>query len=200
MIKGVDLSHWEQGFDFVKGVKDGIVFMMTKASEGTGVDVTCGPLCRKAKAAGIKYTGIYHFFHSNVPIGSQIATYMKQFKNTPNEMGPILDLEETSTNGHSFQQVAELALEWLEQAEAQTSKVPLLYIDMNMLNLTGIGRDPRFQKYPRWIARYSSHAPTYNWEFWQFTDKGEEGADTDWFNGSEDDLQKFLGLLVDGRG
>lgn len=193
MIKFVDTSHYELGFNFVKGVADGVVGMMTKASEGLGRDKTCSTLIAKARSAGIKYCGMYHFFHSNIPVQAQVKMYLSAYKQTATELPPILDLEESSVNGHSFSDVANLALEWLELVESATGKVPMLYIDMNMLALTGIGRDPRFAKYARWIAKYSSTAPP-SFEFWQFTDKGEQGADTDWYNGSEADLGKFLGV------
>lgn len=193
-IMGVDVSHWEAKFDFVKGVKDGVVFMMTKASESRSVDSTCASECAKAKAAGIKYTGAYHFFHSSIPIADQWSVYSRQVRNIKLEMSPILDLEETSVDGRNLSDVKEDALQWLELAEKSTGKVPILYIDMNMLNLLGLNKDPRFNKYPRWIAKYSKTAPTVGWTFWQFTDKGEQGADTDWFHGTEEDIKKFLGI------
>lgn len=193
-IKGVDLSHWQKGFNFVKGVADGIVFMMTKASEGLGLDSTCAALVSEAKKAGIKYTGIYHFFHANISVSQQVAEFMRQWNAVKTEMGPILDLEETSINGHSYSQVKELALEWLEQVLTASGRIPMLYIDENVLHLTAISSDERFKKFPLWIAKYSSAEPPQMWEFWQYTDKGEQGADTDWFNGSESDLAKFLGI------
>lgn len=193
MVKGIDVSHWEQGFDFVKGVKDGVAFMMTKASEGLGLDQTCSKLCAKAKAAGVQFTGIYHFFHANVSVMAQIATYAKQYDAVKTEMPPIMDLEETSTNGHPDSEVRELALQWLQAAEFKWKRVPILYIDMNMINRLGVMKDQRFQKYPLWVARYNSQAPPMHWYFWQFTDHGEQGADTDWFYGSTDDLAKFIG-------
>lgn len=195
-IEGVDTSHWEQKFDFKKGVEDGIKFMMTKASEGVGRDITCANLVGRAEEAGIKRTGIYHFFHANIRIQEQMATYMSQYRSVATNMGPILDLEETSVNGKTYAQVKELALQMLQAMEAEIGKVPVLYIDMNMLNLTGINNDARFNKYPRWIAKYSSSAPTTGWTFWQFTDKGEQGADTDWFHGTEADMDKFFGIAA----
>lgn len=195
-IKGVDLSHWEKGFDFAKGVKDGVVFMMTKASEGLGADSTCEGLCEKAKEAGIKFTGIYHFFHTNIAVQPQLTEYLSKYLKIATEMGPILDLEETSVNGKTFTQVREAAYEWLVEAEKSTGKSPILYIDMNMLNQTGIAKDARFNRFTRWIARYSSSEPTYSWSFWQYTDKGEQGADTDWYHGSIEDMQKQFGKVV----
>lgn len=193
-IKGVDLSHWEKGFDFAKGVKDGVVFMMTKASEGLGLDSTCAALCEKAKEAGIKFTGIYHFFHANLGVSEQIDEYLAQYNKIKTEMGPILDLEETSVNGRTFSQVREAALVWLVRMEQITGKTPILYIDMNMLNQTGIAKDARFNRFTRWIARYSSSEPTDSWSFWQYTDKGEQGADTDWYHGTIEDMAKQFGV------
>lgn len=194
MIKFVDTSHYETGFNFVKGVADGVVGMMTKASEGLGVDKTCALLIGKARQAGIKYCGMYHFFHSNIPVAAQVKNFLSVYKQTATELPPILDLEEASVNGQTYLTVKEMALEWLEQVEAATGKVPMLYLDENMNALTGVGRDQRFNKYPRWFAKYSTQAPPQAFEFWQFTDRGEQGADTDWFNGDEAALRKFLGM------
>lgn len=193
-IMGVDVSHWEKGFDFIKGVADGLIFMMTKASEGTGLDKTCASEIAKAAAAGVKYKGMYHFFHAHISVAAQISAFFKQYIPTKNEMPPILDLEETSVNGKSVVQVKDAALDWLQTAEAKSGKTPILYIDMNMMNILGINNDARFNRFPRWIARYSANEPTVAWTFWQYTDKGEQGADTDWFHGSEADLKVFLGI------
>lgn len=193
-IMGVDVSHYETGFDFAKGVKDGVVFMMTKASEGTGLDNTCVSECKKAAAAGVKYKGIYHFFHAHINVASQISAFFKQYSAVKTEMSPILDLEETSVNGKSPAQVKDAALDWLFQAEQKSGKVPMLYIDVNMINVLGILKDSRFNKYPLWVARYSSSEPAVAWMFWQFTDKGEQGADTDWFHGDEAALKAFLNI------
>lgn len=190
-IMGVDVSHYETSFDFVKGKADGVVFMMTKASEGTGLDKTCASECQKAHDAGIKYKGVYHFHHANVDVGVQVKAYLGQYKSVTSEMPPILDLEETSVNGKTYAKVKDSALLWLESVEQQVGRVPILYIDMNMVNLLEINSDTRFNKYPRWVARYSVNEPTVAWTFWQFTDKGEQGADTDWFHGSEADLAAF---------
>lgn len=194
-IMGVDVSHYETGFDFVKGVKDGVEFMMTKASEGVSVDSTCASECAKAAKAGVKRRGIYHFHHTSISTASQLAIFLKQYKASDQNMPPILDLEETSVDGHTYSQVKESALALLVAMEAATGKIPLLYIDMNMVSLLGIQSDTRFTKYPRWIAKYSATEPTINWTFWQFTDKGEQGADTDWFHGTEADLDKFIGAV-----
>lgn len=190
-IMGVDVSHYETGFDFVKGMKDGVVFMMTKASEGYGVDSTCASEIAKARAAGIKFTGCYHFFHASKSVQNQVNIYMAQYNPAKTEMPPILDLEETSVDGMGSMAVKASALAWLKEVEKRTNEVPILYVDMNMINLLGLVRDPDFQKYPMWVARYSSAEPTVAWTFWQFTDKGEQGADTDWFHGSIDDLKAF---------
>lgn len=197
-IKGVDVSHWEAGFNFVKGVEDGVVFMMTKASESRSGDSTCASECAKAQAAGVKYKGAYHFFHASLPVADQVAVYMKQIKNIKLEMSCILDLEETSVDGKTPAEVKDAALDWLEKVESLTKRIPLLYIDMNMVNILGINSDPRFNKYPRWIAKYGGE-PSVSWTFWQYTDgtvngPGEQKADTDWFHGTEDDLKKFLGI------
>lgn len=194
MIMGVDVSHYETGFNFVKGVADGVVFMMTKASESRSVDSTCASECSKAKTAGVKYRGAYHFFHAAIDVATQVSVYLRQIKGITLEMPCILDLEETSVDGKSHTEVKEAALEWLQAVEEKSGKVPILYVDMNMLNLLGLNADPRFRKYPRWIAKYSKTEPPVAWTFWQYTDKGEQGADTDWFHGTEDDLKKFLGV------
>lgn len=192
LLKGVDVSRYETSFNFAKGVADGVVFMMTKASEGVGIDKTDISECAKAKAAGVKFRGVYHFHHTSISTAAQLATYMAQYRICDQNMAPILDLEETSVNGHTYLAVKESALAMLQGMEAASGKVPILYIDMNMLNLTGINKDARFNKYPRWIALYSASEPKVNWTFWQFSDKGEQGADTDWFHGDLADLQAFV--------
>lgn len=195
-IMGVDVSHYETGFDFVKGVKDGVVFMMTKASEGRGLDSTCATECLKAAAAGVKYKGVYHFFHAGISISAQLTAYLKQYTPAKTEMPPILDLEESSVDGLSFASVKTAALTWLQLIEKETGRIPILYVDMNLVNLLGLASDPNFKKYPMWIARYSVNEPTVAWTFWQYTDKGEQGADTDWYHGSEADLAKFCGITT----
>lgn len=195
-IEGVDTSHWEEGFDFVKGVKDGIIYMMTKASESLSPDSTYVKLVTEAKEAGIKYTGLYHFFHCSVDVKDQVLEYLKQYNAIKTEFPPILDFESGSIDNKTYSQAKELALQWLLQAEATTGRIPLLYIGMDTLKETDIADDARFDKYALWIARYSVTEPPFNWTFWQNTDKGEQNADTDRFHGDEADLRKYLGMAA----
>lgn len=193
-IMGVDVSHYETGFNFARAVVDGLIFMMTKFSEGTGLDSSGSSECAKAKAAGVKYKGGYHFHHAGISVAKQISAFFRQYSAIQTEMPPILDLEETSMDGLSAAAVKDSAIDWLQQAETKSGKTPILYIDMNMISILGILKDPRFKRYPLWVARYSSNEPPVAWTFWQYTDKGEQGADTDRFHGSEADLKAFLGI------
>jgi GH25 family lysozyme M1 (1,4-beta-N-acetylmuramidase) len=193
MLKGVDTSYARENFNWEKAVADGIAFMMTKATEGISiVDGYASELIAGARAAGLVACGLYHFFHANDSVSTQVTAYMKVYNTLKPTMPPILDLEEASVNGVSYPAVADAALEWLVDVEAITGKIPVLYIDENMYGLLKIGSDQRFAKYTRWIAAYSKNAPTIPWTFWQYTASGEEASDTDYFNGSAADLDAFL--------
>jgi GH25 family lysozyme M1 (1,4-beta-N-acetylmuramidase) len=187
-LKGVDVSHYEVDYDFVQSVKDGTVFMMTKATEGLHPDNTCAGLIAKARAAGIKYTGAYHFFHAGIPVQDQVAAFQDATKLLKTEMPAILDLEETSVDGLDYATVKERALQWLESVGGG---MPILYVDNNMASLLQL--DARFKNYLLWLADYSKNPPVPKpwdkWTFWQHTDTP---VDTNWFNGSLDDLSKLF--------
>ena len=112
--------------------------------------------------------------------------YLAQYNAAKTEMPPILDLEESSVDNMPASQVATFAWSWLQEVEAKTNRTPILYIDENMIRVLQL--DARFARYTPWIAAYSGNPPNIlgpwlQWVFWQFTDNGEQHADTDYFYG-----------------
>jgi lysozyme len=193
MIKGVDTSHYKAQFDWNKAVKNDISFMMTKATEGSDIiDPTAEMLVNGAKAAGIKCRGLYHFFHANEPTMKQVNNFLRIAGQLKTEMPPILDLEEASQGKMSLPATREGALCWLEAIARLTKRTPIIYTNKSMIRQ--LRPDLRFAKYPLWLANYKDKLPDapLPWKditFWQFTDNGEESADTDLFLGDENDLE-----------
>lgn len=192
-LMGVDTSHYEASFDFAKAVADGCVFMMTKISDGVSeIDPTRATLTQSAKAAGIVYRGGYHFFRANESVPNQVSLYLANVQPLNLEMPCILDCETASQMGMPLTTVRSAALEFLQAVEQATGRTPMIYGGESFLQSLNLGDE--FLRYPLWLADYSHPlvpSPWATYTFWQYTESGEEGADTNRFNGTMAQLQAF---------
>jgi len=205
-ILGIDVSHYEPAVDWVKAKAGGVLWMYTKASEGSGhVDVMLHKHCDAAKAAGV-YTGAYHFFHASVDGAEQAKLFLKTINGMKLDLPPCLDWESGSADGVAAATQKVRARAWLDEVEKATGRVPVIYggeAFMRELRL-----DPEFARYPLWLAHYGVKeasvkcpAPWAKIAMWQYTDAESvpglgngHHVDANWFYGSDEDLKKFCSI------
>ena len=211
LVNGLDISHWQGDFDGEISEENGNVFVIVKASDGFALHPNSAdplvaesfPGYTKEAALSNHYVGAYHFFQPSVSAARQALAFLRALEMVEQQnIPPVLDLEATVTvSKNAFQ---DMVLEWLNIVEDQTGKVPMLYTNVSFYD--SWLSDPRFDRYPLWIANYDIHASMpslpyrrHTWDIWQWTSEGNGGAngvasayvDLNRFNGN---IQEFLEL------
>lgn len=192
MLRGVDLSHWnnEQQFKELFNEADFFIF---KATESEGYkDPTCIDRVSKCIKAG-KCTGLYHFFR-NSDTKRQVDNFLRIYAKFLGMTVPILDVENLGTKWHKVR-------EWLEMVELATGVKPVIYVDYTHFN-----QMPRDLKdgYKIWLARYtkveakkifSIHKNIVIWQSMDYSNwNGKKyRVDEDWFNGSYNQFMQLGG-------
>ncbi len=195
-VSGIDVSKFQGAFDFdsIKGSEYRYVFV--KASEGiTYQDADYAANISKARKAGLA-VGSYHYYHSDDDATAQFANFSKTAVVLPNDLPPVVDIEELDENS-----AGDLHTElqrFLDLLEKSYGVKPIIYSGSGFANkyLNAFG------SYPLWIAEYSVDAPKIpagwaSWMFWQYSEDckiaGVEPAlDCNRFNGSQVQLNNIL--------
>lgn len=174
MLKGIDISNWQVGFD-VKNAN--IDFIIAKATEGNYfVDKFCDSFIQAAKESN-KLFGFYHFANNNLP-EEEAEFFYENCKNYFGEGIPVLDIED-----NSIQNWGEYSDRFAKKLYELTGIWCMIYTSASNLY--------RFSGYPDvwnncglWLAGYPQNytsfieeAPPYDikpWNIvaiWQFTDR-----------------------------
>lgn len=144
-----DISHWEK--DFNAKVYDKPI-LINKCTDGTSyVDDTHATRKFSCKNNGIKYVG-YHFYQVGKDPLKQAEHYVASHGDF--ELPPILDVETDKDQTEALVKAdIENVYKCLLYIEHLTGKTPILYSYKGMLD--GFKLDPKFKKFPLWIARYN---------------------------------------------
>ncbi|GAA3410333.1 glycoside hydrolase family 25 protein [Paenibacillus hodogayensis] len=193
---GIDVSKWQGEIDWQAVRRDVIRFAQIKATEGTSlVDARLVQNAEGARDAGIPI-GFYHFAHlSNDPV-HEAEHYLAQVKRWVPELWHVLDLEQGSLDGRPFTkaQVSAWARAWLENVQAATGQVPMLYTGASFAKTY---MEPDLAVYPLWVAHYGTDKPMGNpvWSEWTLFQYSETGR-VDGINGHVD-LNEYAGNIED---
>jgi GH25 family lysozyme M1 (1,4-beta-N-acetylmuramidase) len=169
---GVDLSDYQTGIDW--SAVSGINFAYIKASEGaTWKAKQFASHCAGARGIGVK-AGAYHFARMGT------NTPWAEFDNFMSVVGPwnldlpvALDLE--ADFGMSGQAATEWALSWLQEAEREFKRRPIVYTSRRIIT-EKLDGGKGLEAYPLWTPRWGDQpvnlTPWSNWHIWQYTNKG----------------------------
>ncbi len=201
-LRGVDISHHNNIFDFKKLFAGGWPYAFLKATEGTTfIDPRFNERWAAVKAAGV-IRGAYHFFHANKDPIAQAHHYLQVIgKLGVGDLPAALDFEVTDGIGRETQ-IAQIQT-WLDIVEKETGKVPIFYSYVSFIKALSLPQS--FTRYPLWLANYKVSAPHVPgpWKACTFWQDAEDGAspgagrhvDTDYFYGNMTDLKKLAGLI-----
>lgn len=203
----VDISHHNGNVDLTKAKQAGLVGVIHKATQGTGMlDNMYTQNRQKAEAAGLLW-GAYHF--GTAGDGEAQADFFLSKANADEKTLLVLDYE---PNGNSTMTLAQ-AKAFVQRVNAATGRFPGLYSG-NLIKeqLGGKPPDPVLSQCFLWIAQYGPQ-PTKipqtwpTWTFWQYTDgnvgpqphsiDGIGNCDRDQFNGTIEQLQQLWGVAAD---
>lgn len=178
MLKGIDISNWQdgEGFDLLTVIKrNELDFVVVKATEGCAfVDTTCDRWVQTCIDNDTLW-GFYHFARTNG--GAREARYF--YNQTRNYVGkgiPVLDFEDKRNDNHYID-------EFVREYHAITGVYPWVYMNSDFINNRGYGSDYVRRNCGLWLAGYPSRATMYptvktcpykhkGWTLaaWQFTD------------------------------
>lgn len=198
MVKGIDVSYWQEQVDWdaVRGA--GVEFAFVRLSYG---EVFKDPRFEEnwagAKQAGL-IRGAYQYFRPEQDPLEQAQLLLDSIASDPlgpNDLPAVLDVEQT--DGLSSSKVRQRMQIWLDAVEAGTGKRPIIYSAAFMENVIGSG----FSDYPLWVANYTKSCPRLpsgwsDWVFWQSSESGkvagvQGNVDLDHFNGTREQLLAF---------
>lgn len=175
-----------------------VFFAYMKATEGATVkDKTFDVRMIEAERHGI-VKGAYHFLRLGSSVNEQVKNFVETVNWSPGDLPPALDVEvESEIEAHGVDKFLDVTYTWLEAVERQMNVRPVIYTRENIRDKY-LSKDPRFQNYQFWIARYNPDGPKKEeWQIWQMTEKGKVNGydgliDIDLFKGNYPSFQKYL--------
>ena len=203
----VDISHHNGNVDLTAAQQAGLVGVIHKATQGTGMTDNKYTVNRqKATAAGLLW-GAYHF--GTKTDGAAQADFFLSKANADDKTLLVLDYE---PNGASTMTLAQ-AKAFVQRVKQVTGKFPGLYSG-NLIKeqLGGKPPDPLLSQCFLWIAQYAQQPTNIpqtwpTWTFWQYTDgnngppphtiAGIGNCDRDQFNGTIEQLKQLWGVAAE---
>ena len=204
MLKGIDISHWQEGIDL--GAID-VDFVIIKATEGNGyTDVMCDTFYQKAKSLG-KKLGVYHFARPDLGnSGEEEADwFIKETLGYHKEAMLVLDWESGDLTNVAW------AKAWLDRVYSKTGVKPVIYMSASVMHGADWSSVVKAD-YGLWVANYGSNDgtaqesvfdryPLKYWDFyalWQYTSKGRLNGysgnlDLNYFSGDGTAWDKYAG-------
>jgi WD40 repeat protein len=204
---GIDVSRWQGVIDWNAVKESGYSFAVARATVGNSyVDPLFAQNWAAIKTAGL-IRGSYSVIKPEIDPKQQVALFVRTLELGPDDLPPVLDLE--LSGGLSSEDILKSIEAWLTEFERQTGRRPIIYSASWFLRPLGLqGRHDQYPTwiadYPWWFASYGVASPSLpanwptDWTFWQYTDKGQVNGvisptiDLNWFNGSLDDLRRFV--------
>ncbi|SDW38627.1 Glycosyl hydrolases family 25 [Amycolatopsis xylanica] len=161
---GIDVSHWNNVYDWYAVSDDGIGFASLKLTEGTGwVDNTSADRVPAAIDAGV-VPGGYHFARPG-DVSAQVDHFVGQLDAagllTPGCLAPMLDMEDASLRPYADDYVGEFIE--LMRDRTEVSRI-LVYANLDWY--TRVLRPDYWadDEVRLWIARYNGDPGNPGWE------------------------------------
>lgn len=202
MLKGIDISKWQDGIDLSKLDID---FVVCKATEGVGyTDKCCDKFYQQAKKLG-KKLGVYHFARPDLNNSAKAEAdwFVRETKGYRKEAIFILDWESGNVGNVSW------AKQWLDRVKELTGIKPIIYMSASVMTSYDWS-NVADADYGLWIANYGSNNgtsqesvfkkyPLKYWRFyalWQYTSVGRltgynSNLDLNYFSGDEEAWDKY---------
>jgi len=204
MIRGFDVSFWQDNIDWDKAAKQDSKFCFIKASQDTTADTQFARNWKEAKRVGF-LRGAYHFADYRTYAVPQAQYMWSLLKDDPGELPPVLDLEQYWTPLPPGSRALAWVKDWGSEMSRLCGSKPILYTSPSVIKYWLATIPDWLKEWPLWIANYGVSEPGYSpwpkWTLWQYSTVGPGtaygmqslGLDMDWFNGSLEELQAFCG-------
>ena len=203
MLKGIDISNWQNGIELSKVDAD---FVIAKATEGINyTDPHMIGFVTKSIDLG-KKIGLYHFARPERNSSEAEAKFfVDKVKNYIGKAVLVLDWESDGKSNVGW------AKKWLDTVYSLTGVRPIIYMSEDVtrqFNWSSVSND-----YALWVAKYRDMTPDFNYDMsnagakpiigywktylmWQWTSTGRlngypSNLDCDVFYGTKDDWDKL---------
>lgn len=152
-MKGIDISHWQQGINLTSVTCD---FVIIKATQGTKyVDPCFQKFCAQAMFLE-KKIGLYHYYGSGEP-EAQAEHFLQTVRSYIGKAVLVLDWE--VDQNPDFKKGPALPKRFLDYVLAKTGVHPLIYMSKSVCreyNWTEVVKG----NYGLWMAQYANKKPT----------------------------------------
>lgn len=154
MMRGIDISSWQDGIDLEKVIEDNAIeFVICKATEGLKiVDECCDRFVQATRRAG-KCWGFYHFARNNDPT-REAEYFYHQTMNYFREGVPVLDIEDSTIPDWSA-----YAKAFADKIHALTGIWPMIYTSAGAC--WRFADNDAFKHCALWVAGYPRP-----WKYW----------------------------------
>lgn len=199
--QGVDVSTYQQNFDWTAREQEGIEFGVARVSNGTQIiDDYFDRNWEEMESHGV-LRGAYQYFRPGQDAAAQANLMVDKLGRLgPGDLPAVIDVE--TADGQSPATVRQKVRTWLQIVEEGTGKRPMIYTAAYFWR-DSVG-DTELGDYPLWIANYGADCPLTpdgwdKWTMWQYCDGNPDycsngvGFDRDVFNGTSEELQAFAG-------
>ena len=208
MLRGIDVSHYQEEIDWKKVKDSGVSFAIIKASEGSSdIDPMFETNFRGAVDAGI-LPGTYHFYLPLLDAAAQAAHYLSVIREvTGNQacLPPCIDIETAGVTRAAMNTGVQTFMQAISSDEQKgmiytsngfwSTYLPSPVLSGNHLKFADVDWA---LEYPLWLAHYTTGWPSQvypwaGWTFWQYSSGGKVAGiparvDLNLFNGSLADL------------
>ena len=171
MIKGIDISAYQQNIDFEKAKKSGIEFVIIRAGFGkvaTQKDKSFENHYANAKKAGLKI-GCYHYTYAKTvqEAEQEAEVFLEWIKDKTFEYPIYFDIEDISLQNLNKKLLTDITLRWCEKVQSAGYYVGIYANPDWFTNRLDLERLKGFDK---WLAHWTN-SPKWKNEFgglWQY--------------------------------
>lgn len=206
---GIDISQWQNDpqtpkfMDFAKARAAGADFIFIKASQANWRDRDFAHNWTAAKEAGL-IRGAYHFLTWNMDGAAQADFMWSLIKDDPGELPPVVDYEWWGTVPSNAE---DYLRKFVARIRSLSGRRPTIYTSAYFWNGANEAQELT-STCNLWVASWREGGEPRlpngfkQWQFWQWTDKGDGlkygaeslGLDMDWFYGDRAELRRWAGL------
>ncbi|MHA2201906.1 MAG: glycoside hydrolase family 25 protein [Candidatus Thorarchaeota archaeon] len=205
LVEGLDLSHWREGVPIRTAKRQGMRFIITKATQGNYFfDSTYEHYRDETKAKGLPF-GAFHYWDASIAPLEQ-AKYFFDHVGDDIDLLPILDVEKYGNDGVLSQAAAAQHVhDTLLEIEKLFGRKAMIYTNYNSWQVL-TANSPIIAAFALWVASWTTGSSPMlpvgatEWTFWQYTNNYQvegypKGVDANRFNGNEAEFEKYVASL-----
>lgn len=199
-IFGVDVSNYQGVINWKTIENQNVEFAFIKATEGSGyVDRFVSRNLENIADTDI-LCSCYHFFSFDSAGETQAENFINTVAKDKIDLPPVVDIEyygDKSANKPTREETEEILAPLLENLEKHYGVKPIIYTTLPVYYRYV---KENFSDYPLWIRCTQFEPDFLDWEFWQYSDKGQlEGyygeepcIDFNVFRGTKEELEQLI--------